>query len=146
MNVASTVEVSATTRKRMQATRQRDTDCEMLVRRALWARGLRYRVNLRISKSITSRPDIVFSRARVALFINGCYWHACPLHGTVPKTNSQWWSEKFEANRARDQRADATLRSEGWTVIRAWEHEEPNAVANTVAAALQQIYDVFESR
>lgn len=123
----------------MQATRQRDTKCEMLIRRSLWSRGLRYRVDLRVSKTTLSRPDIVFPRVKLAIFVNGCYWHACPVHRSTPKTNAQWWAEKFETNRARDLHTDTTLRQEGWTVIRAWEHEDPSKVSDRIEAAIEKL-------
>jgi DNA mismatch endonuclease (patch repair protein) len=136
MTIVSMTNASATTRKRMQAMRQRDTDCEVLIRRALLARGLRYRVNCRVSKMNKAQPDIVFSTAKVAIFIDGCYWHACSLHGTAPKNNAKWWADKFQANRTRDARADSMLRSEGWKVIRVWEHEDPSDVVHRIVAAI----------
>src|SRR5438046_6161456 len=109
-------------RNRMLATRQRDTAAEMLVRRALYAAGLRYRVNRTIIEGTTRRADLVFSSERVAVFVDGCFWHGCPIHATQPKANGSWWLDKLEANRRRDRDTDQRLNDAGWRVIRVWEH------------------------
>lgn len=103
----------------MSRIRGRDTTPELLVRLALWQRGLRYRVRTKLP----GRPDIVFGRLRVAVFIDGCFWHACPEHGVEPKANAQFWQEKLGTNVQRDLRATAALRATGWHVLRFWEHE-----------------------
>jgi DNA mismatch endonuclease (patch repair protein) len=78
----------------------------------------------------------VFSRSRVAVFIDGCYWHGCPIHGTSPSTNAAYWRAKLDANVARDRRNDSELAALGWTVLRFWEHEDPESVADQIAAAV----------
>lgn len=116
----------AATRRRMKATRQRGTSCEMELRRELFRRGLRYRVNLRRSGTMI---DIAFTRLKLAIFCDGCFWHRCPSHRTIPKRNTAWWKAKLQENSERDGRLRGALRSEGWTVLRVWEHEPPHHAA-----------------
>lgn len=123
----------------MQANRRRDTGPEKSVRSELFARGLRYRVDLPI-RSGAHRPiraDVVFPARKVAVFIDGCFWHGCPVHGTQPTRNADYWTRKIEENRERDARHTAVLRDAGWTVIRAWEHETPASVADRICAMLE---------
>lgn len=120
----------------MQANRRRDTAPELAVRRLLHARGLRFRVDYRLEKSLRTRADIVFTRRRVAVFIDGCFWHGCPLHATQPKSNADYWGPKLARNVARDCEADAALRNAGWTVLRYWEHEDPREVAVLITLAV----------
>lgn len=103
---------------------QRDTAPEMQLRRLLWRAGLRYRVNHRIEGI---RVDIAFPRRRLAIFVDGCFWHCCPLHGSSPKNNASYWTNKLRENRERDQRQNRALLNAGWTVIRLWEHEAATA-------------------
>ena len=103
----------------MSRIRGKDTVPEMTLRRALWARGLRYRLHYRI----TGRPDIVFPRQKTAIFIDGCFWHGCPAHRTHPKNNADFWRTKIENNIARDADVTKILEAEGWTVLRFWEHQ-----------------------
>lgn len=124
-------------RRRMQATPRRDTPPELALRRALHERGLRYRVDHRPLASIPRRADIVFTKARVAVFVDGCFWHGCPRHGSVPKRNRQWWVEKLKANRRRDMDTVASLEAAGWVVLRFWEHEEPASAADQVVQAVR---------
>jgi DNA mismatch endonuclease (patch repair protein) len=84
------------------------------------------------------RPDIIFSKARVAVFVDGCFWHQCPHHKTDPRTNSGYWSAKLDRNVARDRRNDAALEAAGWLVVRVWEHELPIEAADRVEAALRE--------
>ena len=86
---------------------------------------MRYRVDARPLPEFRSRPDVLFPRARIAIFVDGCFWHACPIHGTIPKSNREWWLAKFKANVARDEANSARLIDAGWRVIRVWEHEDP---------------------
>jgi len=102
--------------------RRRDTALELSYRRALFGMGLRYRVDHRIPP-LRRRTDIAFTRWRVAVFLDGCFWHSCPIHASLPKSNREWWREKLEANVVRDRHTDSTLTARGWSVVRIWEHE-----------------------
>lgn len=84
------------------------------------------------------RADIAFPGRRLAVFVDGCFWHGCPEHGTWPKANAEWWKAKIEANRARDRDTDARLRADGWTVLRVWEHEEPASAAVRIRQAVER--------
>jgi len=120
----------------MRSVRQRDTPAERMLRRALWSRGVRYRLQRRIAGT---RPDIVIGRGRVAVFVDGCFWHGCPRHYTAPRNNADFWRRKVEGNRARDRRNDETLRLSGWLPIRIWECElraDLAAVITRIEAAL----------
>lgn len=119
----------------MQSQRVRDTAPEMALRRELHRRGLRYRVDYPVLPR--RRADIVFTKARVAVFVDGCFWHGCPEHGTWPQNNAEWWRTKIEANRARDANTDERLRADGWTVVRVWEHEDAPSAAARVEHACQ---------
>ncbi|MFI7038598.1 very short patch repair endonuclease [Microbispora rosea] len=121
------------TRKSMQANRGRDTKPELALRRAVHALGLRYRVSIRPLPSIRRTADIVFTRAKVAVFMDGCFWHGCPEHHTKSATNAEYWAEKVRRNRERDAETDRLLTEAGWSVIRIWEHENPEASANVIA-------------
>ncbi len=102
---------------------RRDTKPELALRRALHARGLRFRVDRRPIPGMRTRADVVFGPAKVAVFVNGCFWHLCPEHRTSPANNRAWWAEKLASNEARDRRVDTDLRSRGWIALRVWEHE-----------------------
>lgn len=120
----------------MQRQRRRDTTRELEIRRALHALGYRFRVDYRMEASLRTRGDIVFTRRRLVVFVDGCFWHGCPEHATAPKTNAEWWKEKLAANVARDRRVDTQLTDRGWTVLRVWEHESvADAVVKIEAAA-----------
>jgi DNA mismatch endonuclease (patch repair protein) len=116
----------------MLGNKARDTKPELAVRRLLHADGFRYRVNFRPSRELRRTADIVFTRRRVAVFIDGCFWHGCPLHGTSPKANSDYWGPKLARNVERDLETTAVLTASGWTVLRFWEHENPADVAALV--------------
>jgi DNA mismatch endonuclease (patch repair protein) len=103
----------------MSRIRGRDTEPELRFRKALWALGIRYRIKNRL----IGRPDIVIVRARIAIFIDGCFWHRCPTHFTAPRTRKMFWKKKIDANRRRDRTVNHLLRRDGWTVVRIWEHE-----------------------
>ena len=123
--------------RRMTSQRQRDTKREMELRSLLHRRGLRFRVHA-LLPGLRRRSDIVFTRARVVVFVDGCFWHGCPEHGTWPKQNADWWREKIEANQRRDRDTDARLRAAGWTVIRVWEHDDPIQAADRVTEVVRQ--------
>lgn len=126
------------TRKSMLANKRRDTTTELAVRRLLHARGLRYRVDYAPVPGLRRRADIVFTRARLAIFIDGCFWHGCPIHATSPKRNSDYWGPKLAANVARDADTNARLEGAGWRVLRFWEHEAPTAVVDRIATDLER--------
>ncbi|MFE4656002.1 very short patch repair endonuclease [Streptomyces hydrogenans] len=121
----------------MQAIRSRDTKPEQLVRRLLHAQGLRYRVAARPLPSLRRTADIVFRPVKVAVFIDGCYWHGCPEHYVAPRTNPGYWSGKVAGNMARDGDTDQRLQEAGWTVLRFWEHESPEECATRIAAVVE---------
>jgi len=110
----------------------RDTAPEVAVRRLLHAEGLRYRVNVPVPGMSRRTIDIVFTKAKIAIFMDGCFWHGCPQHATQPKANAEWWRAKLDKNMARDQETTEHLTAAGWTVLRFWEHEDPIAVAAQV--------------
>ncbi|MDW3217088.1 MAG: very short patch repair endonuclease [Acidimicrobiales bacterium] len=105
------------------------SDPELALRRELHRRGLRYRVNLR---GLPGTPDVAFTRARLAVFVDGCFWHACPDHATLPKNNRAWWRAKFEATRERDARKTRELEMLGWQVVHVWEHDDPRKAADEI--------------
>lgn len=115
----------------MIATPRRDTPCELELRRALHGFGLRYRVDCRLPMT-RRRADIVFARERVAVFVDGCFWHGCPAHMTWPTANAPWWRAKIHANTQRDRDTDARLRALGWRVLRFWEHQAMPTAAKRV--------------
>lgn len=129
---------SAAVRAVMQGNRARNTSPEMRIRRVLHAQSLRYRVHVRPEPGLGCRADLVFRRAKVAVFIDGCYWHACPIHGRTPTTNAEYWSAKIARNVARDRRNDAVLSGHGWTVVRVWEHEDVDAAAERIKQAVER--------
>jgi DNA mismatch endonuclease, patch repair protein len=114
------------------------TSPELALRRELHRRGLRFRVDFRLDAAglRRRRSDIAFTRRRIAVFVDGCFWHACPLHATFPKANGSWWEAKLAGNVARDRDTDARLADAGWTVIRIWEHEETIVAAARVERAV----------
>ncbi len=124
-------------RATMRANRGRDTGPELAVRRELHAMGLRYRVDHPLPFDRRRRADIVFTRAKVAVFIDGCFWHGCPEHGTTPKANAAFWAEKIARNRARDEDTNERLKAGGWVVMRFWEHEEAASVAVSVSLSVR---------
>jgi DNA mismatch endonuclease (patch repair protein) len=120
----------------MRANRRRDTRPELALRRELHRRGLRFRVDFAPLAGVRCRADIVFTRSRVAVFVDGCFWHSCPEHGILPKANGEWWREKLEGNVSRDRRNDRALLDAGWHVIRVWEHDSVQAAADVVCETL----------
>ena len=122
--------------RQMSRVRRRDTAPEIALRKLLHAHGLRYRVAYPVPGQRRRTIDIAFTQHKLAIFVDGCFWHGCPQHGTAPKANSEWWRRKIEANRARDLDTDEMLRDLGWTVLRVWEHEDPALAAAKVRAQL----------
>lgn len=116
----------------MERQRRRDTQPELALRRELHGRGLRYRVDRRPVQDLRIRADIVFGAAKVAVFVDGCFWHMCPEHSTIPKHNRDWWLGKLRRNADRDANATALLESAGWSVVRVWEHEPVIQAADRV--------------
>jgi DNA mismatch endonuclease (patch repair protein) len=122
----------------MRGSTRRDTRPEIAVRRALHAAGLRFRVDVRVWPGAGApRPDIVFRRAKVAVFVDGCFWHSCPEHCRVPTTNVDYWVPKLARNRERDRANDVALHANGWDIVRVWEHEDPKEVAQRIAALVR---------
>ena len=123
----------------MVANRRRDTAIEVAVRRRLHRAGLRYRVDYAPDPAQRRRrADIVFPRLRIAVYIDGCFWHGCPQHYTPPRANSEYWHPKIARNKARDVETTDRLRSLGWTVLRHWEHEGAEVIADAVAGEVQR--------
>jgi DNA mismatch endonuclease, patch repair protein len=121
----------------MRANRRTDTKPELALRRALHKQGYRYRKDYRLDLTgARVRPDIAFTARRVAVFVDGCFWHCCPQHGSQPANNTWYWEPKLARNVARDRAADAALGAAGWSVVRIWEHESLEAAVAAVVAAL----------
>lgn len=121
----------------MKANRGGDLKPEQILRSELQKAGLRFRKHVRPLPGFRCEADIVFPRAKLCVFVDGCFWHGCPKHFTCPKTNSSWWAEKIEANRARDRAQNQRLRTNGWTVLRVWEHrisKDVDAVVSKIQA------------
>jgi DNA mismatch endonuclease, patch repair protein len=131
--------------KRMLSTRRRDTDAEVALRRLLHAAGLRFRVDRPVIRGIRRRADIVFASAKVAVFVDGCFWHCCPRHRTFPKANAEWWAEKLRTNLRRDRDTDRQLRNAGWRVERVWEHERAAEAAARIALVIRARLRRFHS-
>ncbi|GAB4100925.1 very short patch repair endonuclease [Sinomonas halotolerans] len=125
-------------RRTMLGNRSRDTAPELSVRRAVHAMGLRYRVAMRPEKALRRTADLVFTRARVAVFIDGCYWHGCPEHYIEPARNVDYWRPKIARNRERDAETTQLLTEAGWTVLRFWSHEDPAQVAGRIAETVRE--------
>jgi DNA mismatch endonuclease (patch repair protein) len=121
------------TRRVMQGNKSRDTKPEIAVRSAVHALGMRYRVSARPQRDLRRTADLVFRKARVAVFVDGCFWHGCPEHHAPPKTNASYWATKIQGNKSRDKDTTERLCKEGWTVLRFWSHEEPLSVAMQIA-------------
>lgn len=125
-----------TVSRQMKAMPRRDTRVELALRRELHRRGVRFRVHL---ATLPGTPDIALTKARVAIFVDGCFWHRCPDHGTAPKNNSAWWAAKLDGNAERDRRTDRRLFALGWTPVHVWEHEDP-------IVAAEGIYQMWRQR
>ncbi|WP_152645231.1 very short patch repair endonuclease [Kitasatospora griseola] len=128
---------SAAVRASMQANKSRDTAPELALRRAVHALGLRYRVAARPLPGVRRTADLVFTKAKVAVFLDGCFWHGCAEHHTVAIRNGQYWADKVARNKARDADTDQRLRDAGWEPLRVWEHEDVRAAAERVREAVR---------
>src|SRR3569623_179974 len=118
---------------RMRRVRQKNTSAESALRRELHALGLRYRIHVPISTKPRRVADLTFAGPRVAVFVDGCFWHGCPRHATWPKQNAEFWRAKIVANQVRDRDTDARLKIDGWEVVRIWAHEMPCEAARRIA-------------
>ncbi|MFJ1868923.1 very short patch repair endonuclease [Streptomyces sp. NPDC088097] len=127
---------TANVRARMSRQKSRDTAVEVALRKALHAAGARYRIHRRPVKGVRREADIVFGPARVAVFVDGCFWHGCPEHATWPKNNAEFWRGKIEGNRRRDGDTDARLAESGWLALRVWEHEDADGAAARILAVV----------
>jgi DNA mismatch endonuclease, patch repair protein len=125
--------------RRMKAAKPRDTAAEKAIRSTLHRLGLRYSIDAKPAKELNRRADILFRTLKVAVFIDGCFWHGCPIHGTQAKANAEFWRAKISRNQERDVQTTEYLEKEGWKVIRVWEHEDP-------LAASQKIYNIVRKR
>lgn len=122
--------------RRMSRAARSGTAPEMALRRALHARGLRYRVGVAVPGQRRRTIDVAFTRARVAVFVDGCFWHGCPEHGTRPAANSDWWQVKLDANQRRDRDTDRLLQEQAWAVLRLWEHVPVDVAVAEVMSVL----------
>lgn len=124
--------------EQMARVRSKDTRPELVLRRVLWHGGLRYRLHANLPGS----PDIVFNNVRVAVFVDGCFWHGCPKHYTAPIRNADFWRGKIETNVARDRAVDEQLGAAGWVVLRIWEHE----VLSEIETAMERVERLVRER
>lgn len=131
------VPASDAVRQRMQSQRTRDTEPELALRRELFRRGLRYRLQRRPLIGLRRQADLVFPGPRVAVFVHGCFWHGCPEHATSPKANAEFWRAKLDRNRERDAETLHLLEGAGWATVVVWEHEDPVEAADRVAAIVE---------
>ena len=128
---------SSAVRRVMQGNKSRDTKPEIAVRSAVHALGMRYRVAARPIASLRRTADLVFRNARVAVFIDGCFWHGCPVHHLPPKSHAEYWAAKIVTNKNRDAHTTALLEAAGWTAMRFWSHEKPDEVAAQIAKQIR---------
>lgn len=124
--------------ERMSRAPRRDTGPEMLIRREAHRRGMRYRVDAALPGMPRRRADMVFAGRKVAVFVDGCFWHSCPEHTSIPRANRIWWVEKLRRNSERDRETDAHLQDLGWTVLRFWEHDDPERVVDVVESVVRR--------
>jgi len=129
---------SEAARSRMKAVKRTGTAAELALREALDAYGLSYEVDAQPLPDLRRRADILFREEKIAVFVDGCFWHGCPIHGTQAKTHARFWAEKIERNKERDRDTDQRLTAAGWTVVRIWEHEDPAKAAEKVWRRLQE--------
>ncbi len=126
------------TSRRMRRVRRRDTRPEVSLRSLVHRHGIRYAIDVRPLDKLGRTADVVFRSAKVAVFVDGCFWHGCPLHATWPKHNKAWWRAKILRNRSRDRETDDALVQNGWVSIRVWEHEDPKPVATRLARIVRR--------
>lgn len=119
-------------RRAMVSNRSKNTSLELRVRRALYTEGLRYRLHYRVPGSTRRTIDIAFPGKRIGVFVDGCFWHGCPVHYVAAKTNAVFWAEKAARNQARDRETDAMLEAVGWIAVRFWEHESTDAIVRRI--------------
>ncbi|WP_281292802.1 very short patch repair endonuclease [Methylobacterium oryzihabitans] len=120
----------------MRRIRTAGTAPEIALRSRLHALNLRYRISYPVPGKPRRTIDIAFTRYRLAVFVDGCFWHGCPVHGTLPKTNAPFWANKISTNRGRDRDTDLALAAAGWDVLRIWEHTEPEEASRMILSAL----------
>jgi DNA mismatch endonuclease (patch repair protein) len=135
----ATMDTTAATRVRMSRQRSRDTEVELALRRELHRAGLRFRIHRRPLPGVRREADIVFGPVKVAVFVDGCFWHGCAEHATWPKRNAEFWRAKIEGNRTRDLDTDSRFAAAGWTVLRVWEHEKPAEAAARIAVIVREL-------
>ena len=127
------------TSARMSRTEGRDNAFERAIRSELHERGHRFRVHYPVPERTRRTIDIAFTRWRVAIFLDGCFWHGCPLHGTMPKRNAEFWTSKIQQNQERDAQTTLALVDAGWQVLRVWEHERPELVITRIQSVIERI-------
>ena len=129
---------SSATSMRMSKQARASTHPELAIRRLLHRDGFRFRVQVKVPNHPRRTIDIAFTRLRVAVFVDGCFWHVCPEHATRPTTNHAWWQAKLKRNQHRDVETNAALEAAGWLVVRIWEHEDPLTAATKVETVLRK--------
>lgn len=123
----------------MRANRKRDTSPEVGLRRQLHRLGLRYVLGKKLPTTPPALPDLIFPRAKVAVFVDGCFWHGCSVHGVRPRTNALYWAKKIRTNKERDQRVDRALNTLGWLPVRVWEHDDLGKAAAQIAELIRRL-------
>jgi len=124
----------------MSRIRGKNTKPELYLRKELWARGLRYR----LKSNLIGKPDIVFPGKHLAIFVDGCFWHGCPEHSQMPKSNQPFWTDKLTKNKLRDQTVNSLLREQGWIVLRFWEHEVKRALPECVDRVVKIYWEISD--
>ena len=127
--------LSVTVERKMKRQRRRDTPYEVALRKSIHALGYRFRVDVRPEPTLNRRADIIFKSKRVAVFVDGCFWHGCPVHRSWPKHNGEWWKDKIERTMERDKETTLALRACGWKVVRVWEHDKLDSSVRRILKA-----------
>lgn len=131
---------------RMKAAKPRDTAPEKALRSALHHKGLRFRIDQKPIKELNRKADIVFRSVKVAVFVDGCFWHGCPIHGTYAKANAEFWRKKIEQNQVRDLDTNTQLKKIGWKVVRVWEHEDPEKASRKIyRLVVERVHNIVSS-